>query len=302
MLPQGIYLFSDGLNDLAKPFPRSLDEKGDGWDVLRRNANDSKPVREAGLSFEAMPSDVPAPLFVCGECGSTMDVGAELLRLGLLPEWGGVACLVQQSGRGQMRREWLSPQGNLYLTLRWPDSPGGEWGRADSGLQSVVLGWCVIRALEELEVGLELKWPNDILQKGRKVAGILLEDRHGALLAGVGVNLRSRPEDAQMRRDAACAAGVLLAPGGAPSVPELLALLVNRAKNIYESLIYDFSPREFLSLAESRLAWMGREVLVREGEQPASGGRVVGLNADGGLVLTRNGVESVVRSGSVSPV
>ncbi|MGA7800139.1 MAG: biotin--[acetyl-CoA-carboxylase] ligase, partial [Gammaproteobacteria bacterium] len=98
----------------------------------------------------------------------------------------------QRAGRGRRGRSWVSPfASNIYLSLLWrfPSSPA-----ALSGL-SLAAGIGVLRALREL--GLDdagLKWPNDILCRGRKVAGVLLDmagESGGPshVVVGVGVNV-----------------------------------------------------------------------------------------------------------------
>lgn len=104
----------------------------------------------------------------------------------------------QTSGKGRRGRLWVSPYGqNLYMTLvRLVDTANM---RTD-GL-SLVTGLALVRALKTLGVeGLAVKWPNDVLHEGRKLAGILLEisgDITGIcqLVVGVGVNVRCRPQD-----------------------------------------------------------------------------------------------------------
>lgn len=112
----------------------------------------------------------------------------------------GSVCLAetQRGGRGRRGRAWFSPfASNIYLSLLWrfPASP-----TALSGL-SLAAGIGVLRAVREL--GLDdagLKWPNDILYCGRKVAGVLLDmagESGGPshVVVGVGVNVRM-PSDA----------------------------------------------------------------------------------------------------------
>lgn len=98
----------------------------------------------------------------------------------------------QSAGRGREGRVWLSPPGNLYgstlVRLRAGDPPA-------PGL-ALVAGV----ALEETTRtflptgGLRLKWPNDLLLEGAKLAGILLERRDDAVVAGFGVNLAHHPD------------------------------------------------------------------------------------------------------------
>jgi BirA family biotin operon repressor/biotin-[acetyl-CoA-carboxylase] ligase len=110
----------------------------------------------------------------------------------------GYACLAehQRRGRGRRGRHWVSPfAANIYLSLLWRfASPL----RALGGL-SLVAGIAVVRALEEIGVqGIGLKWPNDVLWQGRKLAGILVDlggEPSGPCYAvvGIGVNVQMPP-------------------------------------------------------------------------------------------------------------
>lgn len=105
----------------------------------------------------------------------------------------GTVCLAefQTAGRGRRGRSWVSPfAGNVYLSVLWRFA-----GRDLSGV-SLALAVAVVRALDRLglsQVG--LKWPNDVLWRGRKLAGVLLEMAGEAsgpchVVAGIGLNVR----------------------------------------------------------------------------------------------------------------
>lgn len=113
----------------------------------------------------------------------------------------GHVCLAeyQTAGRGRRGRDWISPFGqNLYISFYWrfDISPA-----VLSGL-GLAVAVALVRALKKL--GLEdaqLKWPNDVLWQGRKLAGILLEMKAEAqgpfhVVTGVGLNLNMSPDQA----------------------------------------------------------------------------------------------------------
>jgi len=96
----------------------------------------------------------------------------------------------QTAGRGRRGDRWQSPAaGNLYLSLLWPFPAK----MALNGL-SIAIGISLIKSLESIGVkGLQLKWPNDILYKRHKLAGILVESRFGEkqyTVVGIGLNFK----------------------------------------------------------------------------------------------------------------
>jgi len=119
-----------------------------------------------------------------------------------------VASLAQTSGRGRRGRRWQSEAGNLAasLVVVLP-------GEADPGLVGFVAALALLRALGDVAsrcdpdnpaARFELKWPNDVLANGAKLAGILLEAerlKNGemAIVAGIGVNVKSAPRDLPYR-------------------------------------------------------------------------------------------------------
>ena len=108
----------------------------------------------------------------------------------------GHACLAesQTDGRGRRGRQWLSPFArNIYLSLYWQFDASPA---ALSGL-GLAIGVGIVRALKQLGIGdANLKWPNDVLWQGKKLAGILLEmsaesggPYHVVIGAGLNVNM-----------------------------------------------------------------------------------------------------------------
>jgi BirA family biotin operon repressor/biotin-[acetyl-CoA-carboxylase] ligase len=115
----------------------------------------------------------------------------------------GSVCLAEQqtAGRGRRGRQWISPFGrNIYLSVLWRFRKGPA---ELSGL-SLAAGLAVVHCLEEMGLeGVKLKWPNDILWDGRKLAGLLLEvageaDGPSRVVLGLGVNIRITPEYGKM--------------------------------------------------------------------------------------------------------
>jgi BirA family biotin operon repressor/biotin-[acetyl-CoA-carboxylase] ligase len=121
------------------------------------------------------------------ECESTQ----ALLAGGDLPEGAVAATDHQTAGRGRFDRSWEDAPGTALLfsvLLRPP---------ADAHLPQLSLV-CALAAAETVEAATQLaaqvKWPNDVMLDRRKVAGILLEAREGAVVCGIGLNVNQRRE------------------------------------------------------------------------------------------------------------
>ena len=235
-------------------------------------------------------------------CASTMELASKLVAEGLLGPWGAAVCARQTEGRGQLRRPWASLAGNLHASIVLPPAPAkGPWAKAMPDLLPLVVGHLFSEVLSGLGADLKIKWPNDILQKGRKVGGMLIEERNGTSIVGLGLNLADCPEDSQMREDRSVAAAKIRLPFFSSGPVTLLDQLVNHGKTVYAVMLDEIPPPRFISMFESKLAWFGRTILVKEGDESSYEALLAGLSLDGGLVLRRDGGESVLYSGSIFP-
>lgn len=133
---------------------------------------------------------------------SSLDVAYTLAKNGRLSCWDSVFAAEQHAGRGQLRRNWISPRGNIYASLRLPaESPfTGDFA-------APAFGTLLAYAFLAQDIPVRVKWPNDLLLPGKapgeyaKVGGILLEERGGVLIAGVGINVVSSPAEACLREE-----------------------------------------------------------------------------------------------------
>lgn len=306
MLPSGIFLWEQGCDGIdATAIPGGLAALHPNWARDMETLSPWEPSSVPGfLQSTASPNDSETSIAVSSHCTTTMELAFRFAEEGLLPEWGSVVSVSQDRGRGQLRRHWVSPPGNLHVSMLMPDKSDRHdlWGDCMDSLQPLLAGYVFAVALEQLGASVKLKWPNDFLQNERKIGGMLLEEKNGKVVLGLGLNLVSCPDDSEMRKNHAAKAGILHLPNGPKSPLEVWKCLVNRGKNIYTALIDAFSPSEFISLAAERLAWVGRLVLVREGGDQVYQARITGLSTDGGLVLDRNGEKIILYSGALLPV
>ena len=216
--------------------------------------------------------------------GSTNDEAARLADGGA-PEGTVVWARQQQGGRGRRGRSWASPPGNLYSsTILRPECPAAR---------AAELGFVAALAVGDLvprSRAIRLKWPNDVLVDGGKIAGILLESaiaqdgRVEHVVAGIGVNVAFAPQLAEMRYPGASLGGSVEA-----ALEGLTRALATR--------LAQWRREGFGVIREGWLAQagpLGAEVDVRLGEGLVRG-RFAGLDHEGALLLdTADGPRKIV--------
>ena len=257
-------------------------------------------------SKSSAPLALAFNLFVLGTVTSTFDALWYLKKYVDLPPWTGLLASAQSQGRGQMRRDWSSPRGNMYLSLLLPES---ELFQHEGS--AIVVGYLVAKALRSLGHDVYLKWPNDIVTADlRKVGGILLEERDGVVMAGIGMNLACAPEPHQLRSERCLSADILSASGSIENVESFLQLspfllckeLVN---SVIVEYIYPLSAMDFPAVmqeANALLALKGRRVQIMEDTPHFTAGVCQGLSPSGALqVQGDDGLPYMVTSGSVLP-
>ena len=206
---------------------------------------------------------------------------------------------IQTAGRGRRQRKWFSaPGGTLTFSLLWNFAAGSS---ALSGL-SLAVGVSIVRSLEALELkGVQLKWPNDILWRQRKLGGILIETTAAtsnatSVVIGIGLNLRL-PKTLVERIDQP--AGDLESAGLRIGRNELLARLLRDLNDV----LTEFSQGGFAALRDQwkRLhAHQDKMVTIELSDGARLTGKATGVDENGALlVLTALG-ERTVYSGELS--
>lgn len=187
---------------------------------------------------------------------------------------------IQTAGRGRQGRTWVSPAGNLHASFllrpRVKPARAGEFGFG----AAVAVAEAVERAAPG--AGAKCKWPNDVLVRGSKIAGILLESRGTPetldwLIAGIGINLAAAPEHT------AWPAASVAALGGNPSVERALETLAGRLDHWYRLWLAEgFAPLRQGWLARAHA--LGETIRIkRNGDERE--GKFAGLDPGGALVL-----------------
>ncbi len=288
-MDQGIHLWRAGRTGLAEPLtPDGLAALHPAWAEAVAGHG---PWREEGAWLVAA-TPVDTPVLIAGPCTSTQDVLAALAGELDLPAWTSLLSPVQRTGRGQLRRAWLSPPGNLFVSSLWP-TPDKPWAT----LLPLLAGVAVAVGLRDLGLEAWVKWPNDILVNGQKVVGILVEDRGGRIIVGTGFNCLSSPAAAELRPGHAVPAGSLAAAGLALGPLDLWLEIGPRIRKVVSEVLAQ-SPQTFVRQAEELLALRGRMVSVLDGETRVTG-RIRGLALDGGLRLSREDGEQILYSGHI---
>lgn len=221
---------------------------------------------------------------------STLDEAARTAGDLAGPEW--ILALHQTAGRGRRGRAWAMPEGNFAATLLLPlaEPP------ANAALRSFVASLALYDACVAVSGranAFALKWPNDVLLRGQKVAGILLEsvgnDQNATTLAiGIGVNLVAAPEAIELEDGAVPATDLKSALGlSVEPKPFLDSLADAYARYEAQFRTYGFAP--------IRAAWMqhaarlGEPITARTAREEFHG-TFAEVDADGQLVLeTRKG-------------
>jgi BirA family biotin operon repressor/biotin-[acetyl-CoA-carboxylase] ligase len=211
-----------------------------------------------------------------------------------------VAVEWQRAGRGRRGRTWQSGLGSgLAFSLLWRF----ERGAGHLAGLSLAVAVALARALEDAGVaGVGVKWPNDIVVDGRKLAGILVEtsgDMLGptAAIIGVGVNYRL-PESLAARIDQPVI-DVAAASAQLPSRNALLGAMVRE-------LVAGLDAFERSGFAASREAWRarhalaGRRVRVSPANEEAYDADVVDIAEDGALLVATAGRTVRLTSAEVS--
>ena len=234
------------------------------------------------------------------ECHEVLESTSTLLKQrGEAGEAEGLAiqALRQSAGRGRQGRGWDSPAGNLYLSvLLRPAVP-----LRDAPQWSFVAALAVQETLSALlpeAAKPALKWPNDVLIKGAKVAGILVETgiapSHALdwICIGIGVNIASKPNLPD--RATACLAEYL----PQPPAPETVAA----------TLLHNLAQWHDLRLAQGfdpiRDAWlrhgpaMGATVSVKR-DGALLEGAFAGLSPEGGLMLAKDSEVQLILAGEI---
>lgn len=214
-------------------------------------------------------------------CASTNSLLAEMAES---PEGTVVFTERQTAGRGRQGRSWIS-EGSLTFSLLLKPP-------ATALVQTlpIVVGMAIAESVRKLRgdaAGVSLKWPNDVLLFGGKLAGILCEMHNGAVVVGIGFNVNSSPAIPDMKTAA-------LADGTCRKFErrDVLDVALARIGEAYAQWLEN-GFAAFAGRFDELDALRGRRLTIVNYGEPVEG-VADGVNNDGSLRLaTANGVENI---------
>ena len=218
----------------------------------------------------------------------TGSTNADMIADQTAAEGDWLVALEQTTGKGRQGRGWISAPGNYAGTtlvqIRTDDPPAPTL--------SLAAGLALIEAIDVAVPAqpLMLKWPNDLMLMGKKVAGILLERSGDRIAVGFGINLATAP--ALQDRQTTSLGGTIVPEAFAP----LLAASFARLLELWRSSDSSALVRAW----EQRAHLPGTRLSVHLGKNDTISGRFAGLEPDGALRLKLDdGSIEIVRAGDV---
>lgn len=212
-------------------------------------------------------------LFSFDKIDSTQAYAHNLIASGRATDHTIILAEAQSQGRGRYRRAWVSHHGNLYASFifRSPER---------NPTLSYAVAVAVAETLLHFKIRPEIKWPNDILINGQKIAGILIEYAKNFVIVGIGLNIKTNPTVKNYKTTKTDA----IVPGLA--IKDILAVLMAKMDH--------WMSRGFKTV---RARWMALAAnlnapIVYKGQTCV----LCGINDDGALVL-RRGAEYILTFG-----
>ena len=234
-------------------------------------------------------------IYIEDELASTNDRAKELARQGGVH---GLTVLAkyQSAGQGRLQRQWESPRGGLWMSVVLRPN----LSLADASKITLAASVAIVDALRELfQLRIGIKWPNDLIFNGQKIAGILGEvvgewNSVQTLILGIGINANFPRER-------------LSAPLTATTLYEILGYEIDL--NILTVTVLKYLENELISLERKafeklRVSWseravgLGEEVRILQGEQVFQG-VFKGISIDGALLLEMKEEEKSFSAGEV---
>lgn len=226
-----------------------------------------------------------------GTVGSTMTEASRLAHAGA-PHGTTVVADEQTAGLGRLGRTWISePEVGIYCSviLRLPLPP------AKLPVISLLLGLATAEAIQTATaIRCDLRWPNDVLVEGRKVAGVLAHLVENCIVAGIGINVNNTSFDPNLRTPAS---SLRLVGGTLVARESVLLELLRSVDSFCELLLKEGSKAILEAFTYASSYVLDRQVLV---EEDGRNGTTAGLDESGFLLLRlQNGSVQRISTGGI---
>lgn len=209
----------------------------------------------------------------------------------------------QTHGRGRLNRKWISPKGGIWMSLiLHPD-----FEISVSTLFPIIASLALAVAIETvLKIKPRIKWPNDILVNGKKVAGILIDStmesgKIGYLVLGVGINFNVKPDEIEKnikKTENYYGAATLVGKNNKVKPVKLLQVFLYEFENLYKHMIKN-EVQNIIKEWTKRSATLGKMVTATYLSKTIRG-KALRIDADGALVISSKGKEKKIFAGDVS--
>lgn len=218
---------------------------------------------------------------------------ARLRRGEQIPEGHWLVTDRQTQGKGRQGRQWMDAPGNFMGSTVLRLHPQREPPPASLGFAASLAVYEVLASQLAIPQSLQLKWPNDVMLSGAKLAGLLLQRESDCIVIGIGVNLSEAPHVAGRRTASTAGCGPAISRDGfADSLASQMAVECNRWR--------DFGLEAILRRWSAAAHLPGTRLCVHGENGEIVRGTFAALAEDGALILRLpDGATSVIHAGDV---
>lgn len=213
-----------------------------------------------------------------------------------------VVAETQTAGKGRLGRKWVSPKGGIWLSVVLRP----EFDVSKITLVPLATAVALANAIEKsLGIKTELKWPNDVTLKGKKVAGIIIDasiesSKIDSLIIGVGINYKVNPSEIEkkiMQNPNFYGAAALLGSKDGQKPAKLVRTFLEELEAVL-NLLGSEKAQRIISQWTKRSSTIGTNVSAFTSSGKVSG-RAVKIDRDGSLIIMQNSGHIKISAGDV---
>ena len=194
----------------------------------------------------------------------------------------------QTGGRGRMKRKWKSPTGGIWLSIIIHP----KFDVSYTTLVPIAASLALCLAIEKiLKIKPELKWPNDITLKGKKVAGVLVDtsiisNEIENMVLGIGINFKIKPHElaSTIKKTPNFYGVATLVKKNEKALP-LVQQFLYELENVFQ-LINSRRIRKIRNEWTKRSSTIGKIVSIKTGEGNVNG-KAIKIDSDGALIISK---------------